>query len=181
VLAAAREAHDACVSTSDLTPAALRAKGTPMSRNRQLLCLAYAAIALIALFATWSQNLFYFHPEDGALLGFVRATGRFWPDTLATPASVSITVDIALFTLAASIFLILEARRLGIRFAWAYVILGLLVAISVTFPLFLIARERRLAQRSDVTAEPAMTRADRNTLVALGVVSAVFSLWTIWR
>jgi hypothetical protein len=151
-----------------------------MPRNRQIVCLAYAAIALLALFATWSQNLSYFRPEDGALVGFVLATGRFWPETLATPASVSVTVDIALFTLAASIFLILEARRLGIRFAWAYVLFGLLVAISVTFPLFLIARERRLGQ-TDGAAEPAVTRADRNTLVALGVASAAFSLWTIWR
>jgi hypothetical protein len=151
-----------------------------MPRNRQIVCLAYATIALLALFATWSQNLSYFRPEDGALVGFILATGRFWPETLATPASVSITVDIALFTLAASIFLILEARRLGIRFAWAYVLFGLLVAISVTFPLFLIARERRLAQTGGAV-EPAVTRADRNTLVALGVASAAFSLWTIWR
>ena len=29
--------------------------------------------------------------------------GRFWPETLATPASVSITVDLGLFLLAAAI------------------------------------------------------------------------------
>jgi hypothetical protein len=152
-----------------------------MPRNRQIVCLAYAAIALLALFATWSQNLSYFRPEDGALVGFVLATGRFWPETLATPASVSITVDIALFTLAASIFLILEARRLGIRFAWAYVVFGLLVAISVTFQHWLEAAPTRRLAQTDGAAEPAVTRADRNTLVALGVASAAFSLWTIWR
>jgi hypothetical protein len=79
------------------------------------------------------------------LVGFILATLRFWPDTFATPASTSITLDIGLFTLAASVFLVLEARRLGLRFAWLYVVLGVLIAISVTFPLFLIARERRLA------------------------------------
>jgi hypothetical protein len=152
-----------------------------MSRNRQLLCLAYALLALLALLATWSQNVAYFRPEDGALLGFIFATMRFWPDTLATPASVSITVDIAFFTLAASVFLIREARRLGMRFAWLYVVLGLLVAISVTFPLFLIARERRLAQRGEGMADPGLTRRDAIAIAALGAATAIFSLWTIVR
>jgi len=40
--------------------------------------------------------------------------------------------------------MVAEARRLGIRFVWIYVVLGLLIAISVTAPLFLVARERRL-------------------------------------
>ncbi len=38
-----------------------------------------------------------------------------------------------------------EARRHAIRFVWIYVAMGFAVAISVAFPLFLIARERRLA------------------------------------
>ena len=152
-----------------------------MPRPRQLLCLAYAGIALLALVATWSQNVAYFRPEDGALLGFVLATGRFWPDTLATPASISITVDIGLFTLAASVFLILEARRLGISFAWLYVVLGLLIAISVTFPLFLIARERRHAVRGEASAELGLTRGEAIGLAVLGVATAIFSLGTLWR
>lgn len=149
-----------------------------MPRHRQLLCLVYAMVALLALVATWSQNVAYFRSEDGALLGFVLATMRFWPDTLATPASISITVDIALFTLAGSVFVLLEARRLGIRFAWLYVVLGLLVAISVTFPLFLIARERRRAVRGE-SDEPGLTRRDAIGLAVLGVATAIFSLWTI--
>jgi uncharacterized protein DUF2834 len=149
--------------------------------DRQRLCLLYAAIALLALIATWSQNLSYFRPEEGALAGFVLATVRFWPDTLATPASTSITVDILLFTLAASFFLVVEARRLGIRFAWLYVVLGLLVAISVTFPVFLIARERRLAAGAERSAEIALERGDRIGFAALGLASLVFALWTIWR
>jgi hypothetical protein len=152
-----------------------------MQLERRHLCLLYAAIALLALFATWSQNVHYFRPQDGALLGFVLATGRFWPDTLATPASVSITVDIALFALAASAFLIIEARRLGIRFAWLYVIFGLLVAISVTFPLFLIARELRLARGGGESGAPGLTRGDAIGFAMLGVATAIFSLWTIWR
>lgn len=153
-----------------------------MSRLRPLLYAAYLALALLALFATWHQNLSYFRPEDGRLLGPILATGRFWPDAFANPATISITVDIALFFMAAAIFMVVEARRLQIRFVWAYIVLGLLVAISVTFPLFLIARERRLAARSDAAASAVeLTRGDAIGLGLFAALSIVVSLWTFWR
>ena len=112
-----------------------------MPSSRIALCTVYAAIALAALLATWSQNLAYFHsPAD-----FIPALGAFLLDTKVTPAARSITADIALFFLAAAIFMVIEARKHGVRFVWAYIAGGLFVAISVTFPLFLIARELRLA------------------------------------
>jgi hypothetical protein len=146
-------------------------------RSRQLLCIVYGATAPLALIATWSQNLSYFRPEDGLVRGFVLATARFWPDTLTTPAGVSVTVDLGLFFLAAAVFMVLEARRLGVRFVWLYVILGFLVAISVTFPLFLIARERRLATQADVE----LAGGDRIGLWAFGAAMVLFSLWTLGR
>jgi hypothetical protein len=152
-----------------------------MPRSRLLLCVAYGAVALLALIATWSQNLSYFHPEEGWLLGFVRATGRFWPATLATPASVSITVDIGLFFLAAAALMIIEARRLDMRFAWLYVVFGILIAISVTFPLFLIARERRLVARGEASWDLGLTRGDTIALAVCAAATAIFSLWTIAR
>lgn len=152
-----------------------------MPRSRLLLCAAYAAIALLALVATWNQNLSYFSPEDGQVLGLILATGRFWAETLVTPASVSITVDILLFFLAATVFMVTESRRLGIRFVWAYVVLGFLIAISVTFPLFLIARERRLAVRGEAPDTPGLTRGDTIALAVFAAVAAIVSLWTLWR
>lgn len=109
-----------------------------MTTNRRILCGIYAVIAAVALFATWSQNLAYRNHPAGFLGGFLR-------DLNANAATRSITLDILLFFLAGAIFMVVEARRLGIRFVWAYIIGGMLIAISVTFPLFLIARERRLA------------------------------------
>src|SRR5262245_10538448 len=67
--------------------AARAARGGTMSRDRFMLCVAYAVIALLALIGTWSQNVSYFRSGDG-LAGFALATARFWPDTLTTPASV---------------------------------------------------------------------------------------------
>ena len=115
-----------------------------MSSSQRRLCIVYGVIALAALVGTWSQNVAYFRADDGAA-GFVLATLRFWPETLATPASTSITIDLVLFFAAAAVFMVIEARKLGVRWVWAYIVLGVLIAISVTFPLFLIARERRLA------------------------------------
>src|SRR5262249_25560542 len=94
-----------------------------MPRSRRLLCLVYRATALLAFVGTWHQNLAYSRADEGPLAGFVGATGRFWPATLATPASTSITVDIALFFLAAAVFMVIEARRLDVRFVWLYVLL----------------------------------------------------------
>jgi len=93
------------------------AAGLP--RSRQLLCGGYALIALVALVGTWSQNVAYFRPEEGAILGFGLATARFWPETFATPASTSITVDLGLLLLPLFTLMIIESRRLAIRFVWA--------------------------------------------------------------
>lgn len=114
-----------------------------MTRSDKLLCALYAAISLIALYATWSNNLAFFAlPDNGGLIGFIKAG-------YANPAAASLTNDLFLFGFAATVFMLLEARRLGIRFIWAYVILSLVVAISVFFPLFLIARQVKLAQEDE--------------------------------
>jgi hypothetical protein len=152
-----------------------------MPRSRRNLCIAYAAVALLALIGTWGQNVAYFRSEDGWLLGFVLATGRFWVETLATPASTSITVDLGLLLLPLCALMIIEARRLGIRFVWLYIVLGLLVAISVTFPLFLIAREQRLAARGEASEEVGIGGADAVGLLVLGAAIVAFTLWTVAR
>jgi hypothetical protein len=117
-------------------------------QSRRILCAAYAVIALAALIATWSQNLAYFHSPAELL----QSLGLFVDDTKVNPASRSIAADIALIFLAAAIFMIIEARKHGIRFVWAYILGGLFIAISVTFPLFLIARELKRTDAPDLRA-----------------------------
>src|SRR5262245_45405477 len=152
-----------------------------MPRARWLLCGVYGAIALIAFVGTWSQNLSYFRPAEGPIVGFALATARFWPETFATPASTSITVDLGLLCLSLFALMIIEARRLAIPFVWAYIVLGLLVAISVTGPLFLIARERRLAARGEAAADLGITRADLVGLIALSAIVIAVTAWTLVR
>jgi hypothetical protein len=140
-----------------------------MPTSRIALCAAYGAIALIALIATWSQNLAYF-PTDP--VGFISA---FLSDTKVNPASRSITVDIVLFFLAASVFMVIEARKHAIPFVWAYIVAGVFIAISVTFPLFLIARELRLA-----TPDATHVRTfDIALLAVFGAIMLALSYWLL--
>ena len=108
---------------------------TPARRN---LCVAYGVIAFVALIGTWWNNIAYF-ANGGAFWGYI-------PAGYANYASSSFMNDLVLLTLAALVFMVVEARRLGIKHVWMYVVLTFAIAISVMFPLFLIARERRLSE-----------------------------------
>lgn len=111
-----------------------------MRRSDRTLIVLYATLAVAALFATWSHNLQFFAlPDNGGTFGFVRLA-------YANPAAASLANDILFVCLAAFAFMLAEARRLGIRHVWLYLLLSILVAISVMFPLFLIARQLRLAR-----------------------------------
>lgn len=138
-----------------------------MTPQQRLLVTFYSILALIALVATWGQNVAYF----GAVGDTLGAFARFIEDTRANPASRSITVDIGLFLLAASAFMVIEARRLGVRFVWLYLAAGFLIAISVAFPLFMIAREFRLA-RGGAEASWRLTAVD---VFGLAVVTALIA------
>ncbi|MEP7210480.1 MAG: DUF2834 domain-containing protein [Alphaproteobacteria bacterium] len=127
-----------------------------MTATGRNLCIFYGLIAIAALFATWSQNL---QPAHISYLA----------DLKASPASRSFTVDIGFFLLAGAALMVVEARRLGVRFVWLYVIFGFLIAISVTFPLFLIAREMRLAK---IGAGPHPVKLTISDLIVLVLVTA---------
>ena len=135
-----------------------------MSPARRLLCVFYAVVAVAALIMTWSQNLLYFQGDSPA--GF----GQYILDLKVNGAARSFTVDIGLFLLAATGLMVVEARKLGVRFVWAYVILGFAIAISVTFPLFLIAREMRLAKTETAPSEAKLTASD---ILGLAVTTLV--------
>ena len=132
-----------------------------MNRNTRI--TIYAIIAVVALYGTWSQNLAY----GPTLHGFL-------PDAKANPAARSVTIDIFMMALGATFLMTYEARRLGIRFVWVYVFFGLTVAISFTFPLFLIAREVALGR--DVPATRGLAWYD---YVGLALVTA-FIGWLYW-
>lgn len=137
-----------------------------MATSRKLLCVTYAAIAVIALLATWRNAGPYGHSPAGFFIDF-------WRDTKANNATRFITADILMFGLAASIWMVTEARRRRIGFVWAYIIGSLLVAVSVAFPLFLIARELR----ADPAEPVALRTLDSVLLIAFSAAVVAMTIW----
>jgi hypothetical protein len=139
---------------------------TALPTSSKVLCGVYAAIALAALVATWSQNAAYLDEPGRFLLDFLN-------DSKVTPASRSLSADIVLFFLAAGILMVVEARKHGVRFVWAYILGGFAIAISVTFPLFLIARELRVGR----TEESRLGAVDTVLLALFAVVAVGLTIW----
>jgi uncharacterized protein DUF2834 len=144
-----------------------------MTISRKALCLLYGLVAVLALVGTWGNNIRYLD------LGFLGANVQFWKDTLANPASRSITADIFFLGFAVFLWMVLEARRLGMRGVWLYFVFGMLVAISVTVPVFLINRERTLAARDGSTAAGSLSAADVTGLIAVGFAFTVYAVITL--
>lgn len=97
---------------------------------------AYLALALIGLIGTAWFNV----------TGTIEGQGNFLALWFANPAVTSLSIDLLVAASAASIFIIIEGRRVGIRRPWLYVIASFVTAIAFTFPLFLAVRERHLAR-----------------------------------
>jgi phosphoglycerol transferase MdoB-like AlkP superfamily enzyme len=117
--------------------------------SSRALCWVYGLIAAGALVATWSQNIRFFGEEDnGGLGGFI--DGMY-----ENAAAASISNDLLFMLLAAFVLMFIEGRRLGIRHLWVYFVGSFLIAVSVMFPLFLLARERKLASEGGTDGAPA--------------------------
>lgn len=100
----------------------------------------YLAVAAIGLVGTAWFNIRSVLEPSGE---------TFFAAWFANPSVSSLSWDLLAVASAASIFIVLEGRRLGIRWYWAYVVVSFITAVGFTFPLFLAVRERRL--RSTVT------------------------------
>lgn len=138
----------------------------------RVLYFACAALALLALVGTWGHNVEYLH------LGFFAANVRFWQDTLANPASRSITADIFALALPVFYWMIAEARRLSMRGAWLYVIASILIAISVALPVFIVHRAHALARRGEAPPEVCLGAADVSGLALLCLLTLAYVFWT---
>lgn len=142
-----------------------------MTITRKFLCIVYAMIAVVALVGTWGNNIHYFSLG----LGLVGTNVHFWQETLVNPASRSITVDILFLGLAAIVWMLLEARRLSMRWVWLYVLAGLFIAISAAFPAFLIHREQVLAARDGSATAGMLAVLDIAGIVALSLAMLAYT------
>jgi len=97
----------------------------------------------------------------------------FWKETVATPASTFLVVDILVLAAAVFVLMFAEGRRLGIGagWLWGYFVASLLVGISFAVPMFLAHRQRRIRlQRPAEAGNPAGTDW---VAIAIGVVIAL--------
>lgn len=86
-------------------------------------------------------------------LSVVQARNYFADWVGSGPAVTSLTVDLLIVAIAGSILVIVEARRLGMRRAWLYLVVSGVTAFAFGFPLFLAMRERHLAATKIIAAE----------------------------
>lgn len=113
---------------------ALRRHWTPTA-------VLFLVLAVAGLVGTWTFNA----------LAIVQMRDFLGDLVTSGPAVSSITVDLLVVAIAGSVFIIVEARRIGMRFAWVYVVLSGLTAFAFTFPLFLAMRQRHLAARLETS------------------------------
>lgn len=143
-----------------------KARPVELTTTSKVLCAVYAAIAVVALLTTWRNGGTYLHGPSAFLVDF-------WRDTKVNNASRFIAADILMFGLAAAVAMVVDARRLHIRFVWAYILGSFLVAVSVCFPLFLIAREFRLGRTTPIGPHAL----DSALLVALATAMVTLTVW----
>lgn len=113
-----------------------------MTRHWTPLALVYLVLAVAGLIGTWTFNVLA-----------ITQMANFIGDLISSgPAVSSITVDLLVVAIAGSVFIIVEARRLGMRRGWLYVVLSGVTAFAFTLPLFLAMRQRHLTRLT--TAAP---------------------------
>jgi hypothetical protein len=117
-----------------------------MFTRDKLLCFLYGLTGLAALPATWIHNRAFMQQVGH------NSVGDFFQSAYANPAAASLANDLAFLAVAACVFMAIEGPRVGVRYWWAYIVLSGLTAISVTFPLFLLARQLKLSQVGDQLA-----------------------------
>lgn len=106
------------------------------------LMVLYGAFAAAGAVVPWYFNLRYMR-ESGELL-----TPQAWiAGGFVNSLTGSITTDFLIGTTPVLVWMVVEARRLGMRHWWFYVVTTFLVAFAFSCPLFLFMREARLRSR----------------------------------
>lgn len=116
-----------------------------MTRHWTPLALVYLVLAVAGLIGTWTFNV----------LAITQMTNFIGDLIDSGPAVSSITIDLLVVAIAGSVFVIVEARRLGMRYGWLYVVLAGVTAFAFTFPLFLAMRQRHLTRLTTAAPPPA--------------------------
>jgi hypothetical protein len=105
------------------------------------LTVFYGLCAAAGAVVPWYFNVAYMR-ESGELL----TPQRWLAEGFATTLAGSITSDFLIGTTPVLVWMVAEARRLGMRHWWFYVVATFLIAFAFACPLFLLMRERKMQQ-----------------------------------
>ena len=109
----------------------------------------YLGLAVAGAILPWLANL-----------DFIRASGGpfdlslFIAQANANPAAQSLSRDLLIGATAFTIWMVVEARRLQIKYFWVALLASFGLAFACGAPLFLFLRERRLQELSKGQLEP---------------------------
>ena len=98
------------------------------------LAIVYLVLAILGLIGTWTFNILAI-TQNSSFFGEWFSNG---------PATQSLQIDVLVVAIAAGVFIVIEGRRLGMRWAWVFLPLAAITAAAFAVPLFLALRERRL-------------------------------------
>lgn len=103
-------------------------------KTSRALYWTYLVLAALGLVTAWVFNgLAVMNGEDYATA---------WT---ATAVDLVLTYDLGIVAIAGSIFMITEAKRIGMKKIWILILLSGITAMAFVFPLFLALRERHQA------------------------------------
>lgn len=104
----------------------------------------YLALAIAGLLLTGYHNFMFVQASGGTF-----SPGAFIDGVFASNhAAASIGWDITVACIAFVVWLLHEAKRIGMKHGWVYVVLTFCVAFAFAGPLFLFMRERHLARQN---------------------------------
>lgn len=114
-----------------------------MSTEKRMIFFAVAAV--IGVIVTWYFNIQHMQEVgNSSAMSFIEAM-------YVNSASTSISNDLLVVVATFLFWSYTEAKRLGMRHWWVYIILTFVIAIAFAFPLFMYMREKAIAQ-SPVTS-----------------------------
>ena len=102
------------------------------------LAITYLVLAIVGLIGTWTLNILAITQQS-----------TFVGEWLSNPpATQSLQVDLLVLAVASGVFIVIEGKKLGMRWAWVFLPLAAVTAAAFAVPLFLALRERRLSARA---------------------------------
>ena len=112
---------------------------TPINHHARYVFFLF--LSIIGLITAWVFN------------GIASVTGQNYLDAwFSSAVDWVLSLDILIVAIAGSAFMIVEARKLGMKRVWLYIVLSGVTAFAFTFPLFLAMRERTLMKVANVTS-----------------------------